>query len=279
MSWAKLEAIQAWQATSSAPRSSFWGVEADLQLAEGRLEVSGGQGDPVRIDKRTRERVQLARVGFERVLTSVGANSGQRTRASAGGQRASALLQLPGAGSPAADSGLAGHVVTRAQWAATAANPNKMSRGSSPWRRITVHHSAMSNPLPLSGSLADSSGAVRRIQMAHMQSSGFGDIGYHLLIDPTGRVFQGRELIWQGAHAGGANNVGNIGVCLIGNFDHDRPTSAALASLEQLVTALRSRHRIAASNVVAHSDLKSTRCPGRNLKRWVDGYERAVAQR
>ncbi|MFT5051932.1 MAG: hypothetical protein ACI8QZ_003362 [Chlamydiales bacterium] len=276
LSWGKLESIQAWQATAVAPRASFWAVEADLQLAEGRLSFAGKDASPDTLDTRTRDRLQLARTGFERVLTSVGANSGQRTRASVGGQHTSALLRMPGAGR--SDS-FAGTLVTRAQWGASSAHPSNMNNGGSSWRRITVHHSAMSNPLPLSGSLADSSGAVRRIQKAHMQSSGYGDIGYHLLIDPSGRVFQGRELRWQGAHAGGSNNVANIGICLIGNFDDHRPTSAALASLGQVVGSLRAEHRISASNVVAHSDLKSTRCPGANLKRWVDGYSRAVAQR
>jgi len=35
------------------------------------------------------------------------------------------------------------------------------------------------------------------IQRDHMDAKGWGDIGYHFRIDPSGRVLEGRELLWQ----------------------------------------------------------------------------------
>src|SRR5690606_5674904 len=66
-------------------------------------------------------------------------------------------------------------------------------------RRITVHHSAT---LVRSTTEGAAVGAIRGIQRHHQQHNGWGDIGYHFLIDPAGRVWTGRGLEWQGAHAG-----------------------------------------------------------------------------
>jgi N-acetyl-anhydromuramyl-L-alanine amidase AmpD len=127
----------------------------------------------------------------------------------------------------------------------------------------------MAAPRALSGAVQDSAGAVRDIQHAHMNVQSYGDIGYHFLIDPYGRVFEGRQLSWQGAHAGGQNNVENIGVCVIGNFERERPTRAALASLDRLVDELSQTYAIDERNVVPHSHWKNTACPGRNLESWL----------
>src|SRR5205085_874472 len=104
---------------------------------------------------------------------------------------------------------------------------------------------------------------MRDIQRAHMngKETQFGDIGYHFVIDPYGRVLEGRELVWQGAHAKGDNNVRNIGICLIGNFDEEQPSEAALTALRRLVDDLRGRYSIARDMVYGHRDLRKTRCP------------------
>ena len=77
-----------------------------------------------------------------------------------------------------------------------------------------------------------------------------------------------------GTFAAGANNVQNIGICLIGNFDEERPTKAALDKLRQLIDNLRSTWKIPRNQVLTHQELKKTECPGRNLARWVDAYRR-----
>ena len=91
-------------------------------------------------------------------------------------------------------------------------------------------------------------------------------------IDPTGKVWQGRSLDWQGAHAYGANNVGNIGICLLGNFVQERPDPRALHSLEELIDALCARHGISRSRIYGHRQLHPTQCPGDPLMAWVSRY-------
>ncbi len=103
----------------------------------------------------------------------------------------------------------------------------------------------------------------------------YGDIGYHFVIDPYGRLFEGRDLRYQGAHANGDNNVGNIGICLIGNFEKEKPTQAALDALEREIGALRQKYDIPRSRVYGHRELRATECPGDALMRWVERYRKS----
>lgn len=262
LSWDKLSNIESWLRSDAAALSEFWRLEAQLQLSEGRLEFAErDMGSP--IDPR-HPRLRAARAAFEQVLESELATPDQRRRAQAG------LGSGDGAPQPRGVA-IAG-IIDREHWGAERAIPAKMKHHPPRWRSITVHHSAMADPRPLSGSVQDSAGAVRDIQHAHMSAQSYGDIGYHFLIDPSGRVFEGRELVWQGAHAGGQNNVENIGICLIGNFENERPTRQALDSLERLVEELSERYSIDPHNVVPHSHWKNTACPGRYLESWLSQH-------
>jgi hypothetical protein len=134
-----------------------------------------------------------------------------------------------------------------------------------------VHHSALPGG---DGSLGQSIEAVKRIQRDHVVNRGYGDIGYHYLIDPAGRVFEGRSMDWQGAHSGTAasgrnNNPKNVGICLLGDYEVTSPTAAALATLDRMVAELRGHYRLPASAVKPHSFWKDTLCPGRNMTPWL----------
>ncbi|MBL9078558.1 MAG: N-acetylmuramoyl-L-alanine amidase [Planctomycetes bacterium] len=130
-------------------------------------------------------------------------------------------------------------------------------------RRVTIHHSAMyfRDTRP-----AACAAQILRIQREHMGNRGYGDIGYHYLIDPAGRIWQGREMRWQGAHASGVNNRQNIGICVLGNFLRGRggqgPTPAQVTAMRRLVQQLMQQHRFGPGDIHCHSDFKATQCPG-----------------
>lgn len=279
LSWDKLKAIETWLAAQPAESRGFWSVEGELQLAQGRLEFArrelgknaanstAGAGTPA-------GRVRAARAGLERVAQDPAATEGQKKRAEELVARAEKVLS-GGRASPA--NALAGvPVIPRGVWGALPAHPERMEKTRGGYKRLTVHHSAEENAPDLDGSVADTAAALRQMQRSHMEAKSprWGDIGYHFLIDPAGHVFQGREIAWQGAHADGDNNVQNIGVCVIGNFEEERPTKAALDSLKKLVDSLRKTWSIARTAVYGHQDLKSTRCPGKYLEPWVEAYTR-----
>jgi hypothetical protein len=161
-------------------------------------------------------------------------------------------------------------VQPRSAWSARAPDRGNVEPMGSV-HRLTIHHSAMyfrdTRPTTCATQL-------QQIQRDHMQNRGYGDIGYHYLIDPSGRIWQGRDLRFQGAHASGTNNVGNVGVCLLGNFVRGKgghePTNAQVQSMRQLVGSLMQRFRFGANAIHCHSDFKATDCPGPLLQPVVD---------
>ena len=264
LSWRKLEMIEQWLDREGASHSAELRIEAELTLNEGRVHFSQQDLDRESVSRDTLKlRVENAKKGFEGVLADSAANAGARIRAQNGVRRAQVLLSAPGAKEVA--------IVRRAQWGARAARPGNLTPLKGQWSRITVHHSAETSSDPDGGSLEDSAATLRAIQKYHMDDAGhgWGDIGYHFVIDSGGRIFEARELEWQGAHAGGSHNQQNLGICLLGNFLKRSPTDAALKSLQLLLTQLRTKYRIPADRVEPHLFYGNTQCPGPALTAWL----------
>ncbi len=131
-----------------------------------------------------------------------------------------------------------------------------------PVNKVTVHHDGMS-PF-FSTTQADAMRRLESIRKAHV-GQGWADIGYHFSIDPAGRVYACRPLSLQGAHVKD-QNPGNLGVMVMGNFEAQQPTPAALTSLESFVGGLMRQYRIGTRSIFTHRELASTACPGRNLQ-------------
>lgn len=137
-------------------------------------------------------------------------------------------------------------VVSRAAWGANEA-ATTWGPSYAPAQCITVHHAAMS----VAG-VRDYASSVRGIHSYHTVTQKWGDIGYHLLIDPNGEVYQGRETgfasqavfqpgsllarpqVVNGGHVFNAN-TGNIGICLLGNLDTSAPSQAMVDSLVRVL--------------------------------------------
>ncbi len=158
----------------------------------------------------------------------------------------------------------------RSSWNPVPVIASRLDPMGKPWR-ITVHHSAMYMRDKSTGAAA---AAIRNIQYDMIKNRGFGDIGYHFLIDPAGRVWEGREVKWQGAHARGEHNRGNIGICVLGNFvrggEGQMPTEAQTRALKSLISSLMQRHAVAVDNVYTHRDFVQTDCPGPLLQNAMD---------
>ncbi len=170
---------------------------------------------------------------------------------------------------------LAPEILNRSVWGAKrikqAGAPVRMTR---PWR-ITLHHAASPEIPPTSMSAATAQ--MRSYQKFHQDNRGWADIGYHYLIDGSGRIWQGRDLKWQGAHAGNKDlNRGNIGICLMGNFVKRDPTPSQKKSLKRLLSWLCESHKIHPHFVSSHRSMlrdvpkKSTLCPGAHLESYLN---------
>lgn len=135
--------------------------------------------------------------------------------------------------------------------------------------RITIHHSGEKRYVA-PRTVRDVASRLRAYQSSHQQE--WADIGYHFVIDPRGRIWEGRELKWQGAHAGNYEaNRHNVGIAVLGNFQRGKLLRAQLRALESLARWLMSRYGIPGSQIYTHNEVRKlhglggTACPGKNF--------------
>ena len=153
-------------------------------------------------------------------------------------------------------------VIPRQRWASRGAVPGRVNRMGA-INRITVHHEGWT-PVWFD----DYQKTAKRIEHdrhVHVDNRGWGDIGYHYIIDRAGRVWEGRSLHYQGAHVAD-NNEHNIGVVCLGNFDKQQPSRQQLQSLIDTLRALRQQHNVPVHRIHTHQELNPTRCPGAHLQ-------------
>ncbi len=98
---------------------------------------------------------------------------------------------------------------------------------------------------------------------SHMNRN-YGDIGYHFILDYAGRVWEGRSLLYQGAHVC-HHNKGNIGIMLLGNFEKQQPSALQLEAMQKLVGSLKKKYSVKPKNIFGHRDIGQSLCPGKNL--------------
>jgi N-acetylmuramoyl-L-alanine amidase len=129
------------------------------------------------------------------------------------------------------------------------------------WEGILIHHSATD------------SGSLAKFDKHHREVNGWLMVGYDFIIgngDGSGDGVIETSDRWrrqiQGAHAGAGLKRYNehwIGICLVGDFNAQRPSPRQIASLRRLVAFLRAYCDIPAANVRGHRDVRDTDCPGR----------------
>lgn len=152
--------------------------------------------------------------------------------------------------------------VPRCEWSGSRQPKPSRMRAANGFRRLTVHHWGMD----VAGMNTEKNAMVRRMDgllCSHL-SRDYGDIGYHFVLDPAGRVWQGRPLEFEGAHVSGENEH-NLGLMLLGNFQKERPTDAQLQALERMIRWAAALNSIDPSRFFGHCDLASSECPGRLL--------------
>ncbi len=128
--------------------------------------------------------------------------------------------------------GLAGEpaIVTRAGWGCGAECAPRDAPIFAPVTHLIVHHSAGAN------ASSDWAAVIRSIWVLHVKGNGWNDIGYNFLVDPNGTIYEGRaggDGV-TGAHFSGVN-TGTMGVCMVGTFTTEGPTSTAIESLKKVL--------------------------------------------
>jgi hypothetical protein len=153
--------------------------------------------------------------------------------------------------------------IARGRWARGRPISSRLNPLSS-IHRVTVHHEGHKDPVRFDD-WRNSSLRMEHIRRSHLDR-GFGDIGYHLMIDRAGRIWQGRNLRFQGAHVR-EHNENNLGIMVLGNFNKQSPTSAQLARLDDLLPKLTRFFGVSPGHVHTHRELMPTTCPGKRLQK------------
>ncbi|MBF6328601.1 N-acetylmuramoyl-L-alanine amidase [Nocardia transvalensis] len=176
-------------------------------------------------------------------------------------------------------------VISRAQWGADESLRCEEPTYDDGLGGVTVHHTAGRNDY----SPEDSAGIVRAIYAYHAKTLGWCDIGYNALVDKYGQIFEGRfgglDKPVQGAHAGGFNE-NTSGVAIMGDFQSEPPTDAAIQAAGQFIgwrtkiagldpkgqttmwsegtefTPYALGEAVQLPIVFAHRDVGNTTCPG-----------------
>jgi uncharacterized protein with LGFP repeats len=182
-------------------------------------------------------------------------------------------------------------IYTRGEWGADEGIRTWAPEYVSTIKAATLHHTADGNNYT-----ADQVPAILRSMYAyHAQTRGWGDIGYNVIVDKFGRIFEGRygglTSTVVGAHAGGFNSY-TFGVSMLGNYDIVPVPQATVDAVGDVIawkfslygvdprgtTVLTSGGggtakyaagtRVTLPTVFGHRDVGATACPG------VYGYAR-----
>lgn len=127
---------------------------------------------------------------------------------------------------------------------------------------IIIHHSATKED-----TFANDWESIRK----YHKSQGWRDIGYHYGIEyVNGKIVtqKGREESETGAHCQADRmNHKSIGICLVGNYEVQKPTEEQMQALENLCRDIMKRYNIPASKVLGHREVPgaATACPGKNV--------------
>ncbi len=98
-----------------------------------------------------------------------------------------------------------------------AGSPDKEKKLKRKWTEIIVHHTWRPNHDDWEKRPSEVYW-FSSIRNFHIKKRGWKDIGYHVLIFPSGLIMIGRDLFQTGAHTNGRNSHA-VGVCLLGDFD------------------------------------------------------------
>jgi hypothetical protein len=117
--------------------------------------------------------------------------------------------------------------VARNQWTKSPPIPKLLVRIDRPYTEI-VFHDTSTKQTPQS------------VYDLHVNGNGWGDVGYHYMIDRNGKIYAGRNLVYEGAHVSG-HNPGKIGIAFLGDYTTQDNTRAQIDSAGYLVDELSRR--------------------------------------
>jgi hypothetical protein len=151
--------------------------------------------------------------------------------------------------------------IARRHW--TSRQPNWTPDGRK--SRLFIHHTVTSGqPRTRAGELRH----MRELEQMHL-NRGFTGVGYHFVLFPSGRLYEGRPS-WSIPAAQGGDNTGTVAIAYVSNTDTEKVTRRA--KLRLVVAARSVKRRKGVTGLGGHRDSNTTTataCPGKNLHAWL----------
>jgi N-acetylmuramoyl-L-alanine amidase len=124
-------------------------------------------------------------------------------------------------------------------------------------KKLIIHHS-----LTKDGQVVD----WEAIRKYHIEVNGWDDIGYHWGIERVGGRYAleaGRPETVVGAHTKGMN-AQSLGICVVGNYDREQLSQAALDLLVDLCVRKCRQYGLKPEDIVTHHGYAAYKtCPGK----------------
>jgi hypothetical protein len=143
-----------------------------------------------------------------------------------------------------------------------------------PWNRtissVHLHHTFRPNHSDFASRPPAQS--IEGMFRFHTETRGFSDIAQHVTVDPTGKIWTGRNFNMPPASSTGFNGNSKVGpfmIEMIGNFDvgNDRWEGAQREAAIAVVALVQKLHRLSPSAFQFHHDMNPKSCPGTSIKR------------
>ena len=195
-------------------------------------------------------------------------------------------------------------IVRRAAWGADESRYGTFGTVIQP-KAMILHHTASTNNYTREQAAAQ----VRAIYLYQASTLGWGDIGYHFLVDKFGTIYEGRkdspDFIRTGAHAAGMNTE-TFGISALGNYHEVMPTAALQESITRVTawqlakngidpygtavltstsdsststSRFRRGQQVTLPTVMGHISTSRTVCPGQYLEPRLTAIQKAAADR
>jgi len=156
-------------------------------------------------------------------------------------------------------------VTTREEWGAMP--PKKGFSKLGEVKGLVVHWSAYPTAKTKESELAQ----LTQIQNLHQNDRGWNDIAYNFCVGDSGTLYEARGLENRSAAQGGNtrdeinyNNKHYVAVCWLGGSNpDDQPSKEAVAAVKEL-------WRKVGGDIRPHSSFKSTSCPGKMWRKWIE---------
>ncbi|WP_084500122.1 NlpC/P60 family protein [Brevibacterium album] len=179
-------------------------------------------------------------------------------------------------------------IASRKEWGANESLKNGSPSIAPSVKAAVVHHTAGANGY----SAEDVPSILRGIYSFHTKGQGWSDVGYNVLADKYGRLWEGRagglDKAVVGAHAA-RYNTGTFGISVMGSYESKAPPQKTIDAVNHAIAWKLSLDGVSADStttvngkriktVVGHRDVGQTACPGQAFYSEMGDMRKAISK-